>query len=399
YLFYLKQTSSSKQDQTFTVLAVGESTTADTAYGSWPQSLQKKLDDSGLKARVVNVGVPGTNTTIINSKMPTWVEQYSPSLLITMMGINDQDTGLTNYYGPISSNSILRDLRIIKIITLLAHKISQIWAMPTQQQLTEKRSPLVTPEMVKLLKEKKFSEFQSRYGALLEPKSHLTEIEKVDFYSTLLKDVDEVKILMTQKEFGGLYEFGRPLLPVIHKYVVSRVVAGAARNMGRADDCKIILKNLIETNVEPSSMTLLNLASCSGEEDLLVLELFKKWGLSVGKLRDKQSVIKENYLKLYEFVKKQNICWIVMQYPLRDVRELESLFVDASIDPTQLFFVSNKENFAKSLKHNSFDQIFSDNFAKDFGHTKEIGNELLSSNVAMTINQIIQKKYCGFRDP
>ncbi|MEQ1878186.1 MAG: GDSL-type esterase/lipase family protein, partial [Bdellovibrionia bacterium] len=74
------------------ILTIGESTTADRfddpGY-AWPRQLEQKLTQSGLKARVYNLGVAGTTSSFILERLGEQVDLFQPHIVISMIGIND----------------------------------------------------------------------------------------------------------------------------------------------------------------------------------------------------------------------------------------------------------------------------------------------------------------------
>ena len=76
------------------VLCLGDSHT----YGLWversqayPQQLEAVWNERGLspKLEVVNVGVPGTNSSRVLRELPEMLETLDPDILIVMVGGND----------------------------------------------------------------------------------------------------------------------------------------------------------------------------------------------------------------------------------------------------------------------------------------------------------------------
>jgi len=89
----------SNLDDSYHILCLGESTTADL-YGnqnSWPAQLEFILNNrtSEIKFKVFNGGIPGTNTAFILTRLKDNLNKFEPDIVITMMGINDG--GLTLY--------------------------------------------------------------------------------------------------------------------------------------------------------------------------------------------------------------------------------------------------------------------------------------------------------------
>jgi tetratricopeptide (TPR) repeat protein len=84
-----RENRQSLREGTIRVLCLGESTTMD----QYPRFLERALNAAGTRNRfaVIDKGVGGTNTGLILSKLPEWLELYRPHVVVTMMGINDGD--------------------------------------------------------------------------------------------------------------------------------------------------------------------------------------------------------------------------------------------------------------------------------------------------------------------
>jgi acyl-CoA thioesterase I len=88
--------SPAARDSRPVILAFGDSLTA--GYGvqpseAYPARLQRRLDEQGLKYRVVNMGVSGDTTSGGRSRMRAALDQ-KPSIVILELGANDGLRGL-----------------------------------------------------------------------------------------------------------------------------------------------------------------------------------------------------------------------------------------------------------------------------------------------------------------
>jgi tetratricopeptide (TPR) repeat protein len=84
-----QQQISRKKEGDFTILCLGESTTA----GQWPPILQEILDDAGLPVtvQVISEGKRDMNTGVIVHNLADQLNQYDPDMVIAMMGVNDRE--------------------------------------------------------------------------------------------------------------------------------------------------------------------------------------------------------------------------------------------------------------------------------------------------------------------
>ena len=106
----------------YVILCLGESTTAIGGENSYPRQLEKMLNERnpGKKVSVVNKGVIGSNTTSLVARLPEYLAEYDPDLVITMMGINEgpgaaDEGGIALH----SAESFFRNLRVFKLFRLL----------------------------------------------------------------------------------------------------------------------------------------------------------------------------------------------------------------------------------------------------------------------------------------
>jgi len=86
---------------------------------------------------------------------------------------------------------------------------------------------------------------------------------------------------------------------------------------------------------------------------------------------------------MYEKLTERKIRFLVMGYPTRSINEFKDMF-DKS-QQKDIIFIENKENFEEALENASYDDIFIDRFAGDFGHCTLRGNLLIAENVADAI--------------
>jgi len=81
------------------ILCLGESTTGIGRDKSWPSQLQHILNNiqDQKTFRVINKGVPGTETSSIVAKLPGYLDKYNPDFVLAMVGINDHCADHSQY--------------------------------------------------------------------------------------------------------------------------------------------------------------------------------------------------------------------------------------------------------------------------------------------------------------
>lgn len=125
------------------ILCLGESTTAWGLGESYPAQLQKLLNEKygKDKFKVINEGRSATNTSIILEKLDSLLIQYKPSVIITLMGIND-------YWGISADNSVWSQIKLVKFFKLLQINLRQKKesSLLVSDKINNPKIPLSAPE-------------------------------------------------------------------------------------------------------------------------------------------------------------------------------------------------------------------------------------------------------------
>ncbi|MFC2049044.1 tetratricopeptide repeat protein [Elusimicrobiota bacterium] len=112
-----------KQIGEYRILCLGGAST----MGEWPKPLEEILNQRniGVQFNVIDKGVAGTDTGAILSHLVTYISKYKPNMIITMMGINDNQDAMglplstfSQSKNIISFNKSLRIYKLAKILKL-----------------------------------------------------------------------------------------------------------------------------------------------------------------------------------------------------------------------------------------------------------------------------------------
>ena len=93
------------------------------------------------------------------------------------------------------------------------------------------------------------------------------------------------------------------------------------------------------------------------------------------------AVTVSNHRKLKEILDRKGIKLVCVQYPVRNVDPLKSIFENDK----GVIFVDNERVFKEAVKRSGYKEYFRDMFGGDFGHCTQKGNELLAQNIADVI--------------
>ena len=103
-----------------------------------------------------------------------------------------------------------------------------------------------------------------------------------------------------------------------------------------------------------------------------------------------------NTQKIYEEIINiafdNNIKFIAMQYPMRSIDSLKILLKNSRYYDN-LIFLSNENTFKNYLYNGGkYEDLFTDQFAGDFGHATILGNEMIAKNIEETLTEFFNRK-------
>jgi tetratricopeptide (TPR) repeat protein len=380
-----------KKGSDFVILTLGESTTEYLGKESWPEQLEKILNNksSKLKVRIINKARSGTNSAVLLSHLRAYIEEYKPDMVITMMGINDDWSYV--FFADKPPNKIelfFQDFRIVKLARLIYLSFKQkesskkinIQDMPEEAVIhfTLGLQFFSKGDMInaKTEIEKAINLYPFFYDAYV----HLGLIER-DYYKNMTKAIE-------------YFEYAVKINP--YNSVALARLGETIRESNPIESQKLLTKALTLDNAEKE--LILNSLIYSYEKQNYSKEIdtiLGKEGLSINLSdgRMKEGNTKYHYRLMYKILEEKNITWAIMQYPTRDILDFKDFFSEEEQD--KLIFIENKENFIEALKNLTYEELFRDKFAfprYSFGHCTEFGNKLITENVANAIFDKIKKR-------
>lgn len=122
YVYKTKSSVSKEKRNKYRILCIGDSSTyglgaSDINEFSYPAQLQKILNEKihGQKFEVINLGIPGINSSQVLNRFRKNVTEYNPDIVIAMVGINDswnlEESNILKFYND-SNINILNSLRL-----------------------------------------------------------------------------------------------------------------------------------------------------------------------------------------------------------------------------------------------------------------------------------------------
>ena len=423
-----------RQKGTYRIMCLGESTTACSNY---PHQLEEILNqpDIGIKFSVINKGIPAIGTTAIVSQLEDNLNKYTPDMVITMMGINDE--GQTMAYEDIFIKKVtlfltsFRTYKLAKFLRLqIINKAQAIGFCKSKDNISLQANDIIQPpiynEQDKPAEEPEQTG-QSNYQAYLElgqqyqrqgifnkaveiyKKAIQINPENDEAYSQLglcykhQGKEDKAEKMFNKAieinpredwvyfELGGCYiiqgiyakaeEMLKKAVEINTSHHMAYLRLGWSYNkQGEYAKAEDMYKKAIQINSE-NDWAYGSLALCYKElgKYKLAEEYFKK----ADRVRTKyyNPITRSNYQRLREILAKKGIKLICVQYPMCSVEPLKKM-----LEPHDgVTLVDNERVFKEALKQASYDEYFSDSFAGNFGHCTTRGNRLLAENIANVI--------------
>ncbi|MFA5374015.1 MAG: tetratricopeptide repeat protein, partial [Candidatus Omnitrophota bacterium] len=116
-----------RQKGRYTIMCVGESTTAVGGAYSYPSQLQEILNQRriGVRFSVINKGVPGIHTSEILNRFGSDLDAYHPDMVISMMGSGDSGPHMPYEVVVPKAMNFFRSFKVYKLALSLGSRIAK----------------------------------------------------------------------------------------------------------------------------------------------------------------------------------------------------------------------------------------------------------------------------------
>lgn len=407
----------------YRILCLGESTTALGGNDSYPRQLERILNSRQKKVqfKVINKGVPATTTDQILARVPQYLKDYQPQMVIAMIGVNDPpDLSRPSFIDRLTSLS-----RAAKLVRMIVEHLS---AKKTASEETQFLNSLkeAEPKIDLRPSVSEYGKLATFYRGANRPEDEFRVISKalaldpndsgtnyllglywerqgecsksLAAYQKALsssKDLPEQVALLTKTaecfyllgEYRAAEEYYLKVYKLIPDYPgIHKVLADVYLLEGKYHLAQKHLEEQLrlDPGSEETHQKLLYLYHVSGQEAMATALLQKMPGLEADSGRRAKGInaaTMRNYQSLYRTLRERKMLLVAVQYPLRSVELLKQVLAGSE----GVLFISNENNFKAALKNGPTARYFSDRFAGDFGHCTAAGNELLARNVAEAI--------------
>jgi len=417
------------------VLCIGESTTALGGGDSFPSHLDRILNAHREQFSVINSGVPATDTDHIVARVPELLDEYAPDIVVAMMGVNDDGVlPRTLDEGSVKAAArFVASLRVVKFARFVwtesgaalfavlarfstpsedpAHLAAVIAAnprdVPAHLELARlhikrremaaaratleraatlaPRDPDVLIELARIqrnLGDDRAAELTYRRASAADPSRPEADAELALLHYFAHRG-EEARALLEQRIADGRAdERTQQTLQFVLYGLISQYT-----HARRFDEAEQMLQDVARLPVHRGTagdlgrLALLRQAKGDFERFTELLRGSEE-DLAAAGIHPRT---RRNYQLLARLLCARRIRLVAVQYPLRNVARLEELLEH---DPN-VVFVDNEATFKDELRRAPYHELFTDEFAGDFGHGTAKGNHLLARNVAFGIRKVL----------
>jgi hypothetical protein len=403
----------------YTILVLGESTSAPHNKEDWPLQLNELLKNRDV--HILNLATLATTTNKLLENLEESIIKYQPKLIISMMGVNDYSKFWPKEW-IVTEDTFLHQLRVFKLAKYAYVKTVQSFTKILEPKLVIKPPIIVnikeSEQNIAELKKCSSKEFfcEETFEKINLQTKDLSNLQKSSYYQYLAnsilpngfqdyfyyKNIVHLYLIATQND--AVYS------PFVAQQALHFVITSTSNQWKKTKDtdhekrskileeqkkfCKQIIENAFRDKAYMNDTFLLRVSVCLESEPDYVNKVFLNAGSKyIFRHTSQEQPTYNNYLILRKIVEAKNICWIAMEYPTRDFSDYFKA-LDGS-NASLIFKLSNKENFEKSLKKHNFDDIFTDKFANSFGHATKLGNSLIAENVYNFIEKLRSEEKCN----
>ena len=366
------------------IACIGESMTK----RQYPKFLDIMLKESGVKnVEVIDEGVGAVDSNYLMNKLENKIlKKYKPDIIIAMMGVKDEDDDL-------------KKIRKIpsKIFSVFAfYKLFNINIFDEEETKTNKdnQEKHVDKKLNEKFKIAKKFFYDEKYDECLKI------LFALDYPSHIQKKI-KLFIVMALFRSGKKKEVKDYVLKNLEKDIMFSLFLSVriAEETNSVEilkklfpiDNKKLFKKITLNSLDVIYTVKIAMEKCGLTEELKELNsIVEQVNNSDIIFHNKKSnpfskTAIENYKKLANLCKKNNIQLIVMQYPTLSILPYKIYLKDYK----NIIFVSNEENFKKALKEKKYFEIFIDSYCGEFGHCTDYGNKLIAKNLTKVIKKII----------
>lgn len=390
-------------------MCLGESTTSQAYPWEMQKILNKKYPN---KFSIIDCGIPAVKLDFILKNLDANIDKYKPDIAVCMMGINN---GFVSFDENEKYSSKQNEpLKLFKLYKLLKEHLKLSFAI--KEAYADNVGNTNLDYAYQLYFQKKYSDAAQICEKILK-----TEQDNYNLYSFLamlyfyhLNQKDTAyematNIIKTDKKISDYWKQIVYEILIEHNIKNRKDIKSAKEFIDKlVNDSNVMFSEILYSFVK-DYMTSEQKTKFSKKMYFYKNALDHYYGCVAIEMIEKKDYEKaEEYFKIAEnlrlehpnkraneiyrqILKKltdKNIKVICMQYPLRSVELLKNILKNEQYYD-KIEFISNENNFKDLLKKKKFNEVFSDQFAGDFGHYREDGGILIAENVIGSLEKFL----------
>jgi|GEM_PF-2836853 len=415
------------------ILALGDSIThGGLRESSYPYALRQLLEKelSGKrKVQVFNLGITGAETRDLQEKIDSWLQQYRPHVVITMIGAGDRNTAPGLRYA-------FQNLRVLRLLDVawknwrsalaqgfgrggkenadpLVEVVDNYYATGRDDvdYIRTLHDPLIVTDRLKvaerthrmmLLKYPKHEHARVALGLVRAKMGQSDEAEEL--YRSVLTDFEKrpdhrntvhwayFSLASLLSELGRDKELEAHLKKLIETYPWNELAYEHLAVLYRRQHKGMELQRLLEAGIEKSKspdrlrlMLARHFRETGHEKEALEQEKVVRALLEKSLLGEQTAPA---YRSLSASITASGALHLAMQYPVLELALLQSVLGPENRD---LRFVDNG-SFRAALAEKQYSYYFLDDFGGLYGHLTKPGAELMGRNIAAVLLPLLRER-------
>ncbi|CBW26467.1 hypothetical protein BMS_1623 [Halobacteriovorax marinus SJ] len=374
------------------ILVLGESTSVNyLGHTSWPTQLQEILNNKDKEVSVINKAKAGTNTFALKKSLKYNLAKYDPDIVITLMGIND----LSPYNINPNRKSFIDSMKRLRVFKLFSEvlKVIDPFLMDYQVHYLDRENHLLClfhdhpknllSDSLRDLEEKDVNQYiNSVEDRITEPRDQAIQL------AYMAQKYNRHKMHSASEATIPLKLLEESLIRASNINIALDQYLYYLNQTKQYDRCFMASKFVDKNKKVLTYFTLRRLYECYAKSKIenkkeIWKKLLSHFKLEYKQIKKSDEFTMNNYRKIGQILEKSEIPFIAIQYPNLPISQIKNYFEDSDIEPN--LFISNQRNFQEKLEEHSYDTLFTDNFAGDFGHLTTKGHRVIAMEVARAL--------------
>lgn len=363
---------SEKDRSLYRIVALGESTTQQLSEApAWPELLESELNTRvGFeKFRVINLGMSGTTSSRIVKEIDTVVSMYKPDMVISMMGINDVNFAPFLHVPVPYGEQMLRYITESKLYRF-ASIMTRLIIGKNEQALLKQAAQCDDDAMG-----------DDDWASIMTNSSYITDVDLLSFVKRYPFSYHSYEMLVAYYVRSNKWKEARYWVAQTKK-MEPYMRFCAVRVSGNFKELKHQPFMYID-----NTMTYIHTMHVLIEKAMGYKYTFDARQYFTSESLDRIDTA-VYYPMLSTFLHGKDIVHVAMQYPMFPITQLQHILRNQS----NVFFVSNEENFQRALQTYTYSDLFVDHFGGVFGHPTQLGSQLIAQQAAGVVLELTHDK-------